>query len=110
MDHFASEYSFVSSELLINLRHKVKCNFLSSDSEIDDQVASLTKRVSSNVWECSDCGKQASQRTDLKKHIEAVHLSLHLPCDLCGVSFKTRHSRQNHVRTAHGYSSKDYNY
>lgn len=45
-------------------------NFLSLDSEIDDQVASLTKRVSSNVWECSDCGKQASQRTDLKKHIE----------------------------------------
>ena len=83
--------------------------FFSSDSEIDDQVASLTKRVSSNVWECSECGKQASQRTDLKKHIEAAHLNLQLPCDLCGVPFKTRHHRQTHVRTTHGYSSKYYN-
>lgn len=82
---------------------------VTKDSEIDDQVASLTKRVSSNVWECSECGKQASQRTDLKKHIEAAHLDLQLPCDLCGIPFKTRHHRQNHVRTAHGFSSKYYN-
>jgi len=79
---------------------------VSKDSEIDDQVASLTKRVTSNLWECNECGKQASQRTDLKKHIEAFHLNLTLLCDLCGAPFKTRHHRQNHVRTTHGFSSK----
>ena len=78
----------------------------SSDSEIDDQVAALSKKFGPTAWVCTDCGKQASQRTDLKKHIEAAHLNLYLPCDLCGTVFKTRHHRQNHMRTAHGMTSK----
>jgi len=76
------------------------------DSEIDDQVAGLSKRCGPTAWVCTDCGKQASQRTDLKKHIEAAHLNLYLPCELCGTVFKTRHHRQSHMRTAHGMTSK----
>ena len=77
-----------------------------SDCDIDQQVASLSRMVSNQCWECSDCGKRASQRTDLKKHIEAFHLNLYLPCDICGVAFKTRHHRLGHLRKAHGISSK----
>jgi len=76
------------------------------DNEIDEQVASCTRMLSSQCYECSECGKQATQRTDLKKHIEAAHLSLYLPCDVCGVAFKTRHHRQNHMRKLHGITFK----
>ena len=78
---------------------------LSSDSLIDEQVASLTRMISTNCWECTECGKQASQRTDLKKHIEAAHLSLHLPCEYCGIPFKARHTLQSHMRKSHNISS-----
>jgi len=76
------------------------------ESDIDEQVAALTKKCGPTAWVCTDCGKRASQRTDLKKHIEAAHLNLYLPCDVCGAPFKTRHHRQNHMRTAHGMTSK----
>ena len=76
------------------------------DSDIDDQVAALSKKIGPTVWFCTDCGKQASQRTDLKKHIEAAHLNLFLPCEICGTPFKTRHHRQNHMRISHGITSK----
>ena len=62
--------------------------------------------LTSQCYECSECGKKASQRTDLKKHIEAAHLALHLPCDICGEPFKTRHHRQNHMRRIHGMCFK----
>jgi len=73
---------------------------------IDDQVASLTRKVGSNVWQCLDCGKTASQRTDLRKHIEAAHLNLYLPCDMCGTVFKSRHGKQHHLRTVHNVKEK----
>ena len=89
-----------------NILYKIFYQNISSDNEIDEQVASCTRMLSSQCYECSECGKQATQRTDLKKHIEAAHLSLYLPCDVCGVAFKTRHHRQNHMRKLHGITFK----
>jgi len=77
-----------------------------SNKDIEDQVSALTMRRGPITWECIDCGKQASQRTDLKRHIEAVHLDLMLPCDICHTIFKTRRHRQVHMRTVHGISTK----
>jgi transcription elongation factor Elf1 len=70
--------------------------------EIDDRVAALTQKTSLNQFQCLECGKLASQRTDLKKHIEAAHLVLALPCHVCGQISKTRHGRQTHLRVHHG--------
>jgi uncharacterized C2H2 Zn-finger protein len=71
-------------------------------ADIDRRVAELTARSATNQYQCLECGKVASQRTDLKKHIEAAHLQLALPCHLCGQIFKTRHGRQTHRRVQHG--------
>ena len=76
------------------------------DTEIDEQVATLTRMLSSNSWECCNCCKKATQRTDLKKHIEAAHLNLYLPCHHCGEAFKARHLLLKHMRTFHGIFNK----
>lgn len=73
---------------------------------IDDQVAELTRKMGSNVWQCLECGKTAGQRTDLKKHIEAAHLDLWLPCHLCETFSKSRHGKQHHLRIAHNVKEK----
>jgi hypothetical protein len=70
--------------------------------DIDDRVAELTQKTSQNQFQCLECGKLANQRTDLKKHIEAAHLVLALPCHVCGQISKTRHGRQTHLRVHHG--------
>jgi len=72
-----------------------------ANKAIDDQVAELTRKTGTNIWECLACGKTASQRTDLKKHIEAHHLNLCLPCDQCESVFSSRHVRQHHIRNMH---------
>jgi len=77
-----------------------------NNKDIDDQVLALSRKQGPINWECIECGKQASQRTDLKRHIEAVHLDLFLPCSICDTIFKTRHHLQNHMRTTHGISIK----
>lgn len=84
------------------LTYLVPC---SSDSDIDAQVLNLSKMIHSQLWECRQCGKQATQRSDLKKHIEASHMNLTLHCDFCGDTFKARHHRQQHLRNVHGVSS-----
>ena len=61
----------------------------------------MTIKNGSMSWQCYTCGKIASQRTDLKKHIEAVHLNLNLPCDMCDHISKTRHGLQIHIRACH---------
>ena len=65
-------------------------------------ITSLPHRA----WECLECGKRSSQRSDLRKHIEDMHLNLKLPCDICGDTFKSRHHRNNHMRNRHGMSFK----
>jgi len=78
----------------------------SKESEIDKQVEELSIRSSPTQWQCGGCGKQASQRGDLRKHIEAMHLLLSLPCHLCEAVYRTRHHRQHHLRTVHGLAMK----
>jgi len=75
------------------------------NKDIDEQVAGLTRKTGVNVWECLSCGKTAGQRTDLKKHIEAHHLNLCLPCEMCESVFSSRHVRQHHMRNAHKVQS-----
>ena len=77
-----------------------------ADVEIDRQVEELSVRSGPTLWQCGGCGKQASQRGDLRKHIEAIHLNLCLPCHLCTAVYRTRHHRQHHLRTVHGLSMK----
>jgi len=77
-----------------------------TNKAIDDQVAELTRKTGANIWECLACGKTAGQRTDLKKHIEAHHLNLCLPCGQCSSVFSSRHVRQHHIRTVHGDNTR----
>ena len=74
--------------------------------DLDEQIAEMSLQMSSKHWECTMCGKVSQQKSDLKKHIESLHLHLDLPCMLCPKVFRTRHSRFSHLRKIHGVSNK----
>ena len=74
--------------------------------DLDDRIAEMSAQTGKGRWECTQCGKLASQRTDLKKHIESFHMNLSLPCEVCFMIFKTRHTRFAHLRNVHGISNK----
>jgi len=67
------------------------------DTFIEENV-----RKEFNKWCCLICGKIASFRIDIARHIEAKHVSLpELVCDICGTSSKTRDSLRRHVTKFH---------
>ena len=74
--------------------------------DLDDQINEMSLQMSNRHWECTMCGKVSQQKSDLKKHIESLHLHLNLPCMLCPKVFRTRHSRFSHLRKTHGVSNK----
>ena len=57
----------------------------------------VPNELNSLVWECISCGKTSSQGIDIKRHIEARHLSFPgFNCSNCGKLYKTRNSLRNH--------------
>lgn len=71
--------------------------------DLDTEVAKLTLKHSANDLVCLACGKRSKQASDLRKHIEAVHLELAIACPFTSCSYvaRTRHLLQKHQRERH---------
>ena len=73
-----------------------------ADVEIDRQVEELSVRSGPTLWQCGGCGKQASQRGDLRKHIEAIHLNIPgLHCPHCSTFCASRNALRMHLYRKH---------
>ena len=72
-------------------------------ADLDAEVAKLSMKKSSNDLMCLACGKRSKQPSDLRKHIEAVHLELAIACPhtACCYVARTRHLLQKHLRDKH---------
>ena len=73
----------------------------SSIEELDYQISQMMRKVPNEhnilVWECSSCGQTSSKGIDIKRHIEARHVSFPgFNCNNCGKLYKTRNSLRNH--------------
>ena len=50
-----------------------------------------TDENGASAYQCIECGKASKVSTNLKDHIEAMHIQgLNLECDLCFKQFKSR--------------------
>ena len=54
--------------------------------------------------QCTLCGKEFSQKSDTKRHIQTVHSGAQhqVNCHQCGKMMKNKQSLGNHLRTMHG--------
>ena len=53
-------------------------------------------------FECAICGKVATKKHDLKRHVQAKHVqSRKWNCHLCDGQFSTQHARQSHYKIKH---------
>ena len=73
----------------------------SSIEELDYQISQLMRKVPNEhnilVWECCSCGQTSAKGIDIKRHIEARHVSFPgFNCNNCGKLYKTRNSLRNH--------------
>jgi len=82
-----------------------RCCFVGIESmeDLDAEVAKLSMKRSASDLMCLACGKRSKQPSDLRKHIEAVHLELAIACPhtACSYVARTRHLLQKHFRDKH---------
>ena len=83
-----------SSFDLEELDRKVKSMMTFSENMINKARARI----------CTECGKEG-QMILIMNHIELHHISnICIPCNICGNTFRTRHSLKEHVRKNHSLS------
>ena len=57
-----------------------------------------------NVHPCPECDYSATRADALKTHIDAIHLKIRYPCDLCEHASTTKSDLSKHKRLKHGIS------
>ena len=63
----------------------------------------MMERTLDKLWRCIECGKTATGKSDVTRHIEAIHLQGHpgFVCQLCGEAVKTRNAMRQHRKLKH---------
>lgn len=57
---------------------------------------------SSSNHECLECSRTFQRRTDLERHVNAVHRQLKpYPCQICGVAFAEHYNLTRHITAVH---------
>ena len=76
-------------------------SFRDGNTELDQQINSMMERLD-GVWVCKTCGKRDRLNTNIKKHIEGVHIegSSHC-CVLCGKTLRSKNAVQSHIYRNH---------
>ena len=88
LDESATDNSFYKSS--INL-------------EGEDIHSRINELISKNgdIWQCDLCGKSATHRGNLKRHISTHVDGECYNCSKCGKTFRSKHSLQNHNSIFH---------
>ena len=68
---------------------------------IEAQIASLMYQNEAKMWICSICYKESPGKTNITRHIEAMHIENHpgYTCDYCDHTTKSRDGMRQHART-----------
>ena len=77
--------------------------------ELDEKVKAMVEKshnVSADgkktLYVCKACGKEGEDQTNMKRHVEAIHLEgVSIPCNLCGKTSRTRHAMNRHKAKFH---------
>lgn len=74
-------------------------------SEIENVVESFMRKAGSelgSVWHCTQCGKTSKKKSNIKEHVEAIHIQgLQIECPTCQRIFKSRASLRIHNLNVH---------
>ena len=99
--------SSVSEVALVGEEVAVASNFSSGDlQELDQKCVSVMEKAPGKnahkmpLYRCKVCGKEDISGS-MKRHIEAKHLDVSIPCNFCEKTFRSRNSLTDHTCKNH---------
>ena len=91
------------------MKKSEECIYVVSSSldELDEKINSMMVK-DEGLWACIPCGKRDKKITNLKTHIEGIHIKglLH-SCATCEKKFRSRHSLTLHIMRIHRYELRE---
>ena len=61
----------------------------------------MAKHVGAKKYQCTLCDYKCKWQTNLRRHVEANHSGIKIPCNLCEVEFSCKLSLQIHMKKKH---------
>ncbi|XP_023339227.1 protein tramtrack, beta isoform isoform X6 [Eurytemora carolleeae] len=73
------------------------------ENELVAEIERLMFKGPDRFWNCKICAKTSKLKTDISRHVEAVHMLNHpgITCDICGEISKTRNAHRQHRTAKH---------
>lgn len=101
----AEDYSMVASHVeeedYSMVEYDAEDLQIAHDSSMADQIESMFEKYE-GVWTCKACGKTASQKCNIRSHVETHHLNdFSHHCDICGKSCRSKNALNVHKSTYH---------
>ena len=83
----------------------VKSDFMNRSVSIEDALAIVDTYIedqdADGWWRCKTCQKTSKSRANIRKHAEIHIEGLSFSCQLCGMTYKTRMSLDQHRKLKH---------
>ena len=70
--------------------------------DLETKLSQYLERCEDGKFRCTLCGKTATQKIEIKDHVEGVHLEgISVPCPQCDKTFRSRVNLRKHKSRVH---------
>ena len=70
--------------------------------DLEAKSSQYLERCEDGKFRCTLCGKTATQKIEIKDHVEGVHFEgIYIPCPQCDKTFRSRVNLRNHKSRVH---------
>ena len=70
--------------------------------DLETKISQYLERCEDGKFRCTLCGKTATQKIEIKDHVEGVHLEgISVPCPQCDKTFRSRVNLRKHKSRVH---------
>ena len=77
--------------------------YFEEDTKIKNEIKTddIDEREDKVKYPCDKCGKQFSQKSSLKRHIQSLHERVKYSCDNCNKEFTLKDALKKHIQSIH---------
>ena len=76
----------------------------SNNEDLKSKIETMMENINDgerNKWRCTVCGKTATLKNDVRRHVESHIEGVTHPCNVCGKVSRSTNALQTHISAYH---------